>query len=203
MSRKKEDIRPECGLRLKSLLASSGITQKEMAKRLGYSEQHISLVIRGKRRLPGEMAERIIKELFPECRYQWLMCIDDFMTEDERREHSKKIWEENQKLEDFYNKVFRLFIEGIEDINGCGISLSGIETDILGHKAIIVSDAEGKEIGTIPMESFDEMRKSIENYASYLIHCLIKNKMEPPKRKGRESVESWQTFKNAVTSPAN
>ncbi len=203
MSRKKEEINPESGNRLKSLLSSNGITQKELATKLGYTEQHISLVIRGKRRLPGEMATRIIKELFPSCRYQWLMCMDDFETEDEKQEYSRKVWEENHKLEDFYNKVFKLFIEGLEDMNGNALSLPGVETDILGYESVIVSNAEGVEIGAIPIESFNKMRKSIEDYASYLISALIKNEMQEPKCIGRESVDTWPTFRNAGTNPAN
>lgn len=82
MSRKREEINPQSGLRLKSLLITKGITQKEFAERFGYTEQHISQIIKGKRRLTSEMAHRIAEDFF--CRYEWLMGYDDFRTINDR-----------------------------------------------------------------------------------------------------------------------
>lgn len=82
MSRKKEDINPASGLRLKSLLAAKGITQKDFAAEFDYTEQHISQIIKGKRRLTAEMARKVADEF--DCRYEWLMGYDDFKTLNER-----------------------------------------------------------------------------------------------------------------------
>ena len=82
MARKKEEINPVSGLRLKSLLATKGITQKDFAAKLGYTEQHISQIIKGKRRLTAEMAHKVAEEF--SCRFEWLMGYDDFETLNER-----------------------------------------------------------------------------------------------------------------------
>jgi len=82
MSRKKEEVNPASGLRLKSLLVANGTTQKDFAAKFGYTEQHISQIIKGKRRLTSEMAHRVAEEFC--CRYEWLMGYDDFKTLNER-----------------------------------------------------------------------------------------------------------------------
>lgn len=82
MSRKKEDINPASGVRLKSLLAAKGMTQKEFAGKFNYTEQHVSQIVKGKRRLTPEAAHKIADEFF--CRYEWLMGYDDFETVNDR-----------------------------------------------------------------------------------------------------------------------
>lgn len=80
MARKKEDANPLCGIRLKELLKLQNMTQKDLANRLNYTEQHISLIARGKRRMTLEIAQDIVN-LFPDgYRTEWLMGHDDCQT---------------------------------------------------------------------------------------------------------------------------
>ena len=50
MPRKKVEVNPECGLRLKWLLRERGIKQIELARKLNYEPQHVSSIITGRKR---------------------------------------------------------------------------------------------------------------------------------------------------------
>lgn len=68
MSRKHIEIDPERGRRLKSLIVKSKVTQYSIAEKLCYEPQHISNIVRGKRQLTEELAQRIVDEIFPSMR---------------------------------------------------------------------------------------------------------------------------------------
>lgn len=192
---------PECGRRLGELIASSGMTREEFAKMLPCNPQHISNIVCGRRNLTLSMAQRIISEIFPEIRLEWLLCIDNFKTPEEKEEYSKDTWEEHQKVELLHDKAFRLFIDGIEDLCGYGLHSQG--TDLLIGDYIAVSDSTGEKIGIIPQESFQKLQSEVENYTSYLIQRIIKAEMTAMPGEGKEGIEKWLTSKSAGTNPAS
>lgn len=83
MGRKRVRVNTIRGERLKKLLKEKGVDQQTLADMIGYSEEHISYIVNGKRNLTEDAAERII-ELFPGTRLSWLLGCDDYETEDER-----------------------------------------------------------------------------------------------------------------------
>lgn len=176
MSRKHTAIDPECGRRLKSLLVENGVTQCSFAKKFGYEPQHISNIVTGKRRLTEELAQKIVCEEFSFVNVDWLMHRSEFKTIAQKEEYSQKAWKEELEVERFYDRVFRAFIDGIENLCGYGLYSQG--TDPLVGDYIVVSDSTGKEVGVISLESFDKLRNEIENFASYSINRLIKNEMK-------------------------
>lgn len=184
--RKHIEVKSECGMRLSLLLKEHHVTQKHLAELLGYEPQHISNIVRGKRRLTEDFAERVSGEIFGDVRPEWLMCRDDFKTEAEKEEFSKKKWEESQKLEVYYEEIFRCFIDSIEDVSGYGLHSQGVD-DLIGE-FIVVTDKSGQNVGAVPVESFYKLRDEVEHYASYLVHLLIKNEMQhlPITKKGGE-----------------
>ena len=198
MPRKKVEVNPECGGRLRELLRESGIKQKELAKKLNYDPRHISNIITGKKRLTPETSYRIA-DMF-HIRAEWLLCQDDYRTQEEKDTASKAAWAEGMRASAFYDKIFRCFIEGLEDMRGYGLCTG--ESDLLG-KYIAVTNAIGEPVGAIPAESFQRLRTEVENYASYLIQRIIKDELEPIPGSGKEGIEKWQTFKSAGTSPAS
>ena len=163
MGRTRVEINPESGKRLKEYLVKHRITQAELAERLGYDTKHISNICTGLRRLTPEMAQRIQRE-YGNVSADWLLC------------NEENIWNESENAEVFYNRIFRCFIDGIEDISGYGLHSLG--SDILIGDYIIVSDKDGKKVGAITEEMFDSFRREIENYASYQLQLLVKNHME-------------------------
>lgn len=198
MPRKKIEINPECGLRLKWLLRESGIKQIELAKKLNYEPQHVSSIITGKKRLTPETAYQVANMFH--VRAEWLLCQDDYRTQEDKESASKKVWEEEQRTSAFYHNIFCCFIEGLEDMRGYGLNTG--ESDSLIGEYIAVTNAIGDSVGAIPAESFRRLRTEVEDYASYLVQRIIKTEMGPVPQSGREGIEKWQTFKNAVTNPA-
>lgn len=83
MSRKRVEVNPIRGERLKMLLIENGVDQKEFADKIGYTKEHISYIINGRRNLTEDAAQAIIK-LFPGTRIEWLMGYDDFKTNHEK-----------------------------------------------------------------------------------------------------------------------
>ncbi len=199
MPRKKVEVNPECGLRLKWLLRERGIKQIELAKKLNYEPQHVSSIITGKKRLTPETAYQIA-DMF-RVRAEWLLCQDDYRTQEEKEVASQKAWEEGQRVSAFYDKIFRCFIGGLEDMRGYGLHAGG--SDLLTGEYVTVTNAIGDPVGAIPAESFQRLRMEVEDYASYLVQRVIKTEMGPVPQSGREGIEKWQTFKNTVTNPGN
>lgn len=199
MPRKKIEINPECGLRLKRLLRESGIKQIELAKKLNYEPQHVSSIITGKKRLTPETAYQVANMFH--VRAEWLLCQDDYRTQDDKKSASKKVWEVEQRTSAFLNNIFCCFIGGLEDMRGYGLHAGG--SDLLTGEYVTVTNAIGNPVGAIPAESFQRLRMEVEDYASYLVQRVIKTEMGPVPQSGREGIEKWQTFKNAVTNPGN
>lgn len=80
MSRKRVEVNPIRGKRLKMLLTENGIDQQELADKIGYTKEHISYIINGRRNLTEEAAQAVVKQ-FPGTRIEWLMGYDDFKTQ--------------------------------------------------------------------------------------------------------------------------
>lgn len=80
MARKRVEINKVCGERLRSLLKKYKMNQQELADEIGYTKEHISFVINGKRNLTPEAAEAIV-EIFPDTRIGWLLGYEDYETD--------------------------------------------------------------------------------------------------------------------------
>ena len=63
MPRKPVEINPECGKRVKEWLVHVDIKQEELAKRINWTQQHISRVINGKERLTEDRAKDIAEKI--------------------------------------------------------------------------------------------------------------------------------------------
>lgn len=83
MSRKPVKLNTLPGERLKRLISENGYTQKEFAEKMGYTAQHLSLIVTGKRNLTDEAAQRVI-EIFPHVRIEWLKGYDDDRTQEDQ-----------------------------------------------------------------------------------------------------------------------
>lgn len=176
MSRKHVEINPECGRRLKDLLVRNEVSQRSLAEKLDYEPQHISNVVRGLRRLTPDMACNI-KKIFPAVRVEWLLCQDDYETQEKKDLAAKEAWKESERLDVFYEQNFKCFIDSIEALSGYGLHSQG--TDILLGEYITVSDETGRSVGCVSVESLSKLREELEHYASYLVNLLIKSEMMP------------------------
>lgn len=88
--RKQSEINIVSAFRIKELLHDHNMTQKQLSDKLHYSEQHISLILTGKRPLLVSTAQEIAS-LFAPVRFEWIMGYDDFRTPTEYKEfpHAK------------------------------------------------------------------------------------------------------------------
>lgn len=75
MSKKKKQINPLIGTRLKELCRQTGITQQILSEKINLSQQTISKIVQGKSNLTRENAERICA-IYPKFRISWLLGID-------------------------------------------------------------------------------------------------------------------------------
>lgn len=88
MPRKKQEINPECGKRMKQLLKDAGRTQQELADASGYSQQYISNIASGKKHMTREFAEAFCEcvpyinghGLREKLRAEYLLAQDDYQT---------------------------------------------------------------------------------------------------------------------------
>ena len=97
MGRKTVEINPEMGKRLSKWLSDIHMTQSELANELGYTQQHISNIITGKKNISVEFAQsvsqRTKKPVYNEdgtligydtVNPQWLLCLSDFRSDAEK-----------------------------------------------------------------------------------------------------------------------
>ena len=71
--RPKDPVRIE---RFRTILQEMGISQYRLAKRIGYSESYMSVILTGKQILTRPLAETICKE-FPAYNPEWLLGLSD------------------------------------------------------------------------------------------------------------------------------
>lgn len=96
MGRKGVEINPESGKRLSEWLKDIGLTQMELAERVGYTQQYISNVITGKKNMSVQLANEIAAKTYKPgynvygeeigadyVRVQWLLCLDDYKTHED------------------------------------------------------------------------------------------------------------------------
>ena len=106
MSKKKEKINPERGLRLKQLLRAENVSQAKLSEKIHISQQYISQISTGKAQLTEHIAQDVAK-LFPEkdLLYKWLLCEEDYKSTLEalQSERAKIGAEENTLYSGFYN----------------------------------------------------------------------------------------------------
>lgn len=108
MGRKSVEINPKCGERLSEWLTEAHMTQANLAEKIGYTQQHISNIIRGKKNMTPDFAQ-LVSEKAPKLingadficvRTQWLLCMDEFKTEGDRtRSIGEKYVEEDSLIE--------------------------------------------------------------------------------------------------------
>lgn len=135
MARKRTKINPIRGERLRLLLKENGMGQQELADKIGYTAEHISYIINGKRNLTEDAAESIVK-IFPKTRIGWLLGYEDLET------NSDLIIE--KALEVINNRLSanKLMVFAAKFLN---CRLSGSEIDGMGYEDAVVYDGTIKD----------------------------------------------------------
>ena len=79
MPRKTVKINPIRGKRLKELISESEYSRTEFASKVGYSPEHLSYIVNGRRNLTEDCAKAVIS-IFTDVRLEWLLGFDDIKT---------------------------------------------------------------------------------------------------------------------------
>lgn len=158
MARKRAEINPIRGERLRSLLEKHSMEQQELAIKIGYTKEHISYIINGKRNLTEDAAERIV-EMFPETRIEWLLGYDNYETEFMKAacEAIKPVLERGRRrraVENFFNSFDLSFSVNVADSS----ALDETTDEFLDH-------ATADDI----QEAFAEMESVIKSPKAYVI----------------------------------
>ena len=187
MPRMKSEINYESALRIKEILEDNNVKQKELAEKLHYSEQHISLILTGKRPLPVETAKEIAR-LFPPVRFEWIMGYDDFRTPTEYREFpfaKKAVDKQFAKQAVSMLAATSGYQFKVEGSNGCAIS----PEDVFGmtkenrellekHISEIRGDCvyaillNGEKMGEISIDGFNQIVAEIRDFVEFKLSRL-------------------------------
>lgn len=103
MPKKAPDNIPEYSKRLRKLLETRKTNFQELSQLLFISPNYLSLIACGKRKLTPDMAKRIA-DVFPGIRPQWLLCLDDYMTEDDR---TREVLDFHRTFEDITEELIK------------------------------------------------------------------------------------------------
>ena len=106
--------------RLKECLKESGLSQKQIAKKLNYTEQHISYVVNGKRKLTKELAIKLAEVLSAQRTSTIFASIPySELAQDQKNEYSIDDIDENGNVAvpfDYHNKINYSYLLGESDI---------------------------------------------------------------------------------------
>lgn len=168
MARKKEEINPICGQNLRKLLSDHKMAQKDLAKILNYTEQHLSLIINGSRRLTVETARKIAA-IFPGTRYEWLMGYDNFRSNDEVISAAvNNIYKEAETRREFTEYVFDL----------CGYKVKYFPKEEEFPGIVLDNNCYGiiknnLVIAYMSVQECSQLVHEITNYAKYLVNNAV------------------------------
>lgn len=185
MPKRKTGINTIRGERLREVLSDHKMDQKELAEKIGYTKEHISYIINGKRNLTPEAAEAIVK-IFPDIRIGWLLGIEDCKTDFDiiGAKMSEKVenLEATETLLKFSIKYSGYGIDwpendnGVRKIDETGIhpieSVSVEEFDKAVNRFLV---KDGMRI-TITNGDVNDFNSELLRYAIYLLEGLISKK---------------------------
>lgn len=97
MGKKRGEINPICGERLKIVAKEQKMSQIEFAKVLFITPEHLSAIIHGRKSLT-EATAKLVVENYPEYRIEWLLGYSDSKT-------VRDLWDEKCKKTDAKNKA--------------------------------------------------------------------------------------------------
>lgn len=196
MGRKKVEINPIRGERLKMLLNENGVDQKELADKIGYTKEHISYIINGRRNLTEDAAKLIVRH-FPGTRIEWLMGYDDFLT------NYEKTWKP------FMNELKKMQDKSTGRTVGLVHFLSGSDYKIICNNeksALSIEEMFEKQKNTAILKHGDQEvylslydLSDLENEISEYIELRLKYLLEEKRRDQKK----WLISKNAGTNPEN
>ena len=171
MGRKKCEINKIRGERLRQLLSERGVDQKELARKIGYTSEHLSYIVNGKRNLTEDAARSIVS-LFPPTRFEWLMGFDDYQTAAE-----KEVSEFNEFRSEWGARIHA--VQMLAYLSGYSIELfsedeHNVETIIHSVKKGYKITKGGVVMGCCPIERFNLLALDIQELSEQRIKSFLR-----------------------------
>lgn len=194
MARKQTRINPIRGQRLRSLLEKYGMEQQELANRIGYTKEHISYIVNGKRNLTPEAAGLIV-EIFPETRIGWLLGYENHETD------LDIIEEKSRECLDTQNAIIEL-MRFAAKLLGYQLEWSDMACEEATREEVVIQEYDPDEARfdlikghirfEITLEEERNLRDELTRYATFLIEGLIhkKNDTWHPFTLGKEILDN-------------
>lgn len=163
----KKTINTKSGERLKELIISHDMTYSEFGKSVNLSERTINSYVSNTRRLTEDSA-RIITQIYPEVRFEWLMGWDDYKTEKEFTV---------SKIDKEYLNQHQTYFEWLNKIGVVGKALPAF-----GYKLRTAYFANSSEAEKIEAENYKELwelfKILIERNNEKLLNIFDENELD-------------------------
>lgn len=188
MGRKSVVINPIRGRNLQRLLSEHGMTQQELADKIGYTKEHISYVVCGRRNLTEGIANDIIQKVFPAIRKEFLLGLDEFETEADIKAAQR------QKMNDDINTIFKdgnivlEFLKFVAKSRGYELTISDRDMGKENEKGelIITIDSsapyctlrKGDEILSLSCKQVHDLCNNIFLHSSFIFDKDVLNKFD-------------------------
>ena len=155
--------------RLKRLLAEQGITQKELAKKLGASATSVNHWVHGKVHMNDYNAS-LIHELYPDYSAEWLRGYSNYPNDkEERLERRSEQWRKSFLLIDCFDGLMKLNGVEFELVETTKLDENGEPYDFGGY--VVVSKDE-KSL-SVSAEQWDALQKEVLGYVGFRIDQLL------------------------------
>ena len=198
MGRKREEINPECGERLKLLLNEKKMAGKELAEKIHCTQQHVSRMVRKKANITPTTAQQICK-VFPDINVGWILGVDE----------RKTVYEVAS------NDLSRIQarVDSISDVIVAGATYLGYDIVYLEDKDrrksnisfFLKEKKEGASQIAFDRDETLEIGDDIVDYAAFLLNRSIRKKkgLPNPSIAILGEFDKWLTSKSDATRTEN
>lgn len=196
-----EERRRKSAERFDALLKEKGKTNSWIGKKIGCEHQHVSNMRRNRKRITPEMAEIIVRELFPDVRTQWLLGWDDFKTEKEKEEYRELCYKATMEASVAYDDKIKVLVEDII-YRETGFNLGSVlhlpDKDYTegtckvwkDRECIQLCDENRTQVALIDLDDLREIVDRIDDYATYLVNRVVERNLDLQLKRWREEKDS-------------
>ena len=169
MARPKKEVNPVRAQRLAEIITDAGITQTELSKHLGISQQTISRILNGSASLTETTAKLLVHE-FPAYRFEWIMGLDDYKTVSDydrfQRERDAKIETSLEYLTEFLLNKRGYHVR-------YGIKMNGLAAEDQSEWPVYIYK-DGIRIGSLTLDEWHNLNNHAADYVEFYMLQAIK-----------------------------
>ncbi len=174
MAKKKGEINPLSGPHLRELIKEKGESNISIAKKFGYTPEHISQILRGHKRLTEPFAEALSKA-YPDYPIEYLLGIARYKSESLRVSE----WIRTEAKE---SKYLFTGLSAFATLNGYIISPPQLEADCSDIANAVMTEKRGYEIKKdsqsveLSIKEFRQFEKEVCDFVELKLKHLLQEK---------------------------